>query len=99
MCECVGVLQKWGGTTLVTCDLLFYYTLYCACTMTSKHNRGAADEVDAITEQQMNRTQLGNSWVWPRETSARKRHYRTRVMVCQRRGLRQTHYEGGETSA
>jgi len=31
--------------------ILTLYTLYCVCIMTTKHNRGVADEADAIGEQ------------------------------------------------
>jgi len=74
--------------------------------MTSKCNQEEAAEMDTIGEQQlkgvqlgMKWMQLGSSWVWLHETSAHQWHYRTRVLVCQSRGLRQAHYEGGETSA
>ena len=48
-------------------------------------------------EQQLKRMQLGCSSIWwLRETSARQRHYHTRLLVHQSRAHR--HGEGGETT-
>ena len=44
----------------------------------SGHNRGTAAEADAVGEQQLERTQLGCSSVWPCKTSACQRNYHTR---------------------
>ena len=81
------------------------YTLYCVWVLTSGRTQGAAAEEDAVGEhgeQQPKRTQSGSSklkWtqsghslVWPRETCARQRLYRTRLLVCQSR-VCQTHTE------
>ena len=50
-----------GGTTVVMCNLRTYYTLYGVCVITSRRNRGAAAEEDAVGEQQLKRTQSGSS--------------------------------------
>ena len=65
------------------------------------HNRGsAADEADANGEQQLKQTWLwmGKSWVWPRETSARQRRYRTRAVGASDYGATCRCGEGGGTS-
>jgi len=53
MCVCVryGSGGSVGGIRLVTCDLRSYYTLYIVCVITSRHNLGAAAEVDEIGKQ------------------------------------------------
>ena len=56
----------------------------------SEHNPGAAAEADTIGDQQLKQMQLGCAMVWPHETSARQRHYCTRVLVRQSRGIHQT---------
>ena len=96
VCLCVTELgSSGGGTTVVTCNLHTYYTLYCVCdnkrthlrsSSWRGHNWGTAAEADAVGEQQLEQTQLGCSSVWPHETSARQRHYRTRLLVRQSRG-------------
>jgi len=69
-----------GGTRLVNLDLRTFcnlYSIYCTCVwpeadttreheQAAGHNQGAAAEVDAVEEQQLQRMQSGSSWVWPR---------------------------------
>ena len=105
-CLCLPVRNgsgKFGGrnyTTVVICDPSYLICFVCNmsdvlcvhdASITSGRNRGTAAEADAVREQQLKRTQLGLRSVWPRETSAHQRHYRTRLLVCQSRGLCQTH--------
>ena len=47
----------------------------------------------------MKRTQSGSSWSGHARLVACQKHFRTRLLVRQSRGLHRTHYEGGETSA
>ena len=56
----------------------------------SRRNQGTAAKVDAVREQQFMQMQSGHSSVWTRETSALQRHYHTRLLVHQSRGLCQT---------
>ena len=60
---------------------------------TSRCSWGAAAEVDAIREQQLKLTKSGHSLAWLHETSAHQRHYHTRMLVHQGRGLGQTHVD------
>jgi len=121
VCLCImEVESSRGRTTVVTCDLCTFYTLYCVCVITngctwgaaaeenaveeqqlkwtqSRNSKlkqmqsGTAAEVDAVREQQLKWMQPGRSLAWPCKTSACQGHYRTRLLVCQSRGLRQTH--------
>ena len=62
VCLCVmKVGSSRDGTTVVTRDLPTYYTLYCACMITSEHTQGASAKEVAVREQQLKWTQSGSS--------------------------------------
>ena len=102
VCLCVMEVESSGGrTTVVTCDLRTYYTLWCVCVITSRRTRAAAAaQEDAVGEQQLKWIQWGSRRNRGRnrgavqsdqETSAGQRRYCTRLLVRQSRGLCQTH--------
>ena len=97
MCVCLSVCNGSGKfrTRLVTHDL-HTYTLYYVCVITSGRTRGAEGwsteapkqtlsgttaKAYAFGEQQLKQMQPGCSSVWPCETSAHQRHYRTIYLV------------------
>ena len=43
----------------VVCMLGSYFTSYCVCTITSRHTRAAAAEVDAVGEKQAKADTIG----------------------------------------
>jgi len=63
------------------------------CVITSGRTWGAAGwrgSSQGLGKQQLKWTQSGRSLVWPCKSSACQRHRRTRLLVCQCRGLNQT---------
>ena len=97
VCGLVRACVNYGSgmsARLVKCDRTIALCTTCAWSQSGR-KRGAVAESDAM-EQQLKRTRTGSSWVWPRETSACQRRYRTKATrgtpdSC-RRG------EGDETS-